>query len=269
MRINIINQQKKEELKNKYIGMKNINTQGYPMTITNYNTSKDIEVTFDDDNHTVVKGIDVGNFKRGSVNNPNHPTVYGFGIVDVNRNYIAREKEYQMWSHMIERCYVSDDMRKQRDSTYKGCNVCEEWKRYSQFYNWIHSQKNYNQWKNGKFSIDKDIIKKGNKLYCPEYCCLVPNYINNIFTKHQIARGDYPIGVEINIYGTFTVRVRDYKTNKYKHYGNFNTPKEAFCFYKKKKEEYIKKVAQEEFDKGNIIKKCYNSMMTYEVEITD
>ena len=72
MRINIINQQKKEELKNKYIGMKNINTQGYPMTITNYNTSKDIEVTFDDDNHTVVKGIDVGNFKRGSVNKPNH-----------------------------------------------------------------------------------------------------------------------------------------------------------------------------------------------------
>ena len=62
MRINIINQQKKEELKNKYIGMKNINTQGYSMTITNYNTSKDIEVTFDDDNHTVVKGIDVGKY---------------------------------------------------------------------------------------------------------------------------------------------------------------------------------------------------------------
>ena len=34
-------------------------------------------------------------------------------------------------------------------------------------------------------------------------------------------------------------------------------------------EEYIKNVAQEEYSKGNIIEKCYNSMINYEVEITD
>lgn len=239
------------------------------MIITDYNTNKDIEVTFDDNNHTVVEGVYLSNFQRGSVNNPNHPTIYGFGIVDVNRNHLANEKEYQMWTHMIERCYVSDDLRSQRDLSYKGCTVCNKWKRYSEFYKWVHSQENYDKWENGSFSIDKDIIKKGNKIYCSEYCCLVPNYINNIFTKRQATRGKYPIGVSINMYGTFNVIVRDYRTNKYKHYGNFSTSMEAFNFYKKKKEEYIKNVAQEEYIKGNIIEKCYNSMMIYEVEITD
>ena len=63
--------------------------------------------------------------------------------------------------------------------------------------------------------------------------------------------------------------MKDYKTNKYKHYGNFGSQEEAFNFYKSKKEEYIKNVAQEEYSKGNIIEKCYNSMINYEVEITD
>ena len=239
------------------------------MTIINYNNSEDIEVIFDDKFHTTKSGVALGNFKRGSVNNPNHPTVCGFGIIDVDRKYLSKEKEYKIWTHMIRRCYVSDNLRSSRDSTYKDCIICEEWRKYSEFYKWIHEQENYKSWKNGGFSIDKDIIKKGNKLYCPQYCCLVPNYINNIFTKHQRHRGEYPIGVSINIYGTFTVTIRDYKTNKYIHYGNFYSPEEAFKFYKKKKEEYIKNVAQKEYSKGNIIEKCYNSMMNYKVEITD
>ena len=45
------------------------------MTIINYNNSEDIEVIFDDKFHTTKSGVALGNFKRGSVNNPNHPTV--------------------------------------------------------------------------------------------------------------------------------------------------------------------------------------------------
>ena len=37
----------------------------------------------------------------------------------------------------------------------------------------------------------------------------------------------------------------------------------------KYKEKVIKRVAQEEYDAGNITKRCYESMMNYEVEITD
>ena len=34
-------------------------------------------------------------------------------------------------------------------------------------------------------------------------------------------------------------------------------------------EAYTPYEAREEFDKGNIAKKCYNAMMNYQVEITD
>ena len=39
--------------------------------------------------------------------------------------------------------------------------------------------------------------------------------------------------------------------------------------YKEYKEKIIKQVAQDEYNKGNIIKECYDAMMKYEVEITD
>lgn len=255
-------------LKEKYVGMTNVNSQGYKMTIVDYISSKDIVVEFDDVYKT-QKHCALGNFKKGHVSNRNHPTVFGFGIVGVDRKNLANEKEYLTWTHMIQRCYIPDEHRRVRDSAYKDCVVCEEWRMYSCFYDWIRSQENYKQWLDGGFSIDKDIIKKGNNVYCPEYCCLVPNYINNIFTKHTAKRGKYPIGVSINIYGTFTVCVKDYETGKNKHYGNFDTPEEAFSFYKEKKEEYIKRIAQEEYDKGNIVEKCYNAMMNYQIEITD
>ena len=257
-----------KENKNKYIGMTNINNQGYKMTIVDYINYKDVVIEFDDEYKT-QRHCEIVNFKKGCVPNRSQPTVHGIGIVDVDRKYAGKEKEYITWSHMIRRCYVSEENSRDRDSTYQDCVVCEQWKRYSNFYDWIHSQPNYKQWADGGFSIDKDIIKKGNNIYCPEYCCLVPNYINNIFTKHTAKRGKYTIGVTINEYGTFTVTLRDWETNKYKHYGNFKTPEEAFNFYKEKKEEYIKMVAQSEYDKGNITKECYNAMMNYQVEITD
>lgn len=51
--------------------------------------------------------------------------------------------------------------------------------------------------------------------------------------------------------------------------GTYNTIDEAFYVYKKYKEEIIKLVAIDEFNKGNIIKDCYNAMINYKVEITD
>ena len=47
----------------------------------------------------------------------------------------------------------------------------------------------------------------------------------------------------------------------------FYIPKN-FLVYKNKKEFYIKQIAKEEYDNGNITKQCYDAMMKYEVEIT-
>lgn len=38
-------------------------------------------------------------------------------------------------------------------------------------------------------ALDKDILNKGNKVYCPENCIFVPRRINNLFTKSNRVRG--------------------------------------------------------------------------------
>ena len=103
-------------------------------------------------------------------------------------------------------------------------------------------------------------------VYCPEKCCLVPNLINDIFTKKQNKRGKYCIGVYKNgkLFGT-SLRVK----NKPQYLGSYATEQEAFVVYKEAKEDYIKQIAKEEYSKGNITKQCYNAMMNYSVEKTD
>ena len=118
--------------------------------------------------------------------------------------------------------------------------------------------------------LDKDILFKGNKIYSPDTCVFVPNRINNLFTKRQNDRGEYPIGVyyhkskfnpQCSIYADFN------KKYKQKHLGTFDTPEEAFHKYKKFKEQYIKEVAEEY--KDLIPTKLYEAMCKYVVEIND
>ena len=58
--------------------------------------------------------------------------------------------------------------------------------------------------------------------------------------------------------------------DKTEELGSYSTPERAFYLgYKPYKEDIIKQVAEIEFNKDNITKKCYEAMMKYEVEITD
>lgn len=116
--------------------------------------------------------------------------------------------------------------------------------------------------------MDKDILIKGNKIYSPETCCLVPYAINALFVRQDSSRGDLPIGVRKRKYG-YQAICSDPYTHKTKAVGRRKTIKETFNIYKEFKENLIKQVAQEEYDKGNITKQCYDAMINYIVEITD
>lgn len=94
-----------------------------------------------------------------------------------------------------------------------------------------------------------------------------------MFTNSSNIRGDLPIGVSKSYdregYMALTIYGRNNNRSKTTAY-SYPTPEDAFYFgYKPTKENYIKQVAQEEYDKGNITKQCYNAMMNYQVEITD
>lgn len=256
--------------RNNRLGEEKLNNQGCLMRIIEYNTNKDIVVEFQDDYKAKVN-TQYGSFLLGEVKNPYHTSVCGVGMVGqkypskIDRKIV---KEYKAWAAMIRRCF--DPNIKGRQVTYDDCICCDEWLLYDNFYEWLHSQENFNEWLNGgRWALDKDILVKGNKIYSPDKCCLIPQNVNCLFTKREAKRGDLPIGVCRHGNGFQAYCHNPFRDNKMEYLGTHRTPITAFGYYKNFKEEIIKQVAEIEYAKGNITGRCYDAMMKYEVEITD
>lgn len=253
---------------NNRLGEEKYNNQGCLMKIVNYNNAHDIIVEFQDEYKTKIK-TEYANYKKGNVKNPYYPSVYGVGIIGSKYQIhnLNRTKEYKIWNSILQRCF--DKKTKEKWTVYNDAICCEEWLLFDNFYNWLHKQDNFEQWFNGeKWDIDKDILIKGNKLYSPETCLLVPHNINSLFTKSNKTRGKYPIGV-VKHGKKYQANCQNMLDNKRKYLGTYDNPQSAFRVYKRYKENLIKQIAKQEYDKGNITDKCYNSMLNYQVEITD
>lgn len=251
------------------------NNQGSVMKIIKYDNYDNIVVEFQDGYKAKIH-TRYSEFTSGSIKNPYHKSVYGVGMVGEKYpiwiDNIKVCKEYNTWKNMLHRCF--DAREKEKRPTYKDTSCCNEWLLYENFYEWLHSQENFDKWINGdKWCLDKDILVKGNKIYSPETCCLVPNRVNVLFTKSNANRGECPIGVhKYKDKYRANISVFNQDTNKKvnKHLGYYDDVESGFYFgYKPEKERIIKQVAQEEYNNGNITEECYNAMMNYEVEITD
>jgi hypothetical protein len=170
--------------------------------------------------------------------------------------------KYTTWNHMITRCY--DKKYHEIKPTYKDCTVAEEWHNFQNFATWW--DENYYEIDGEKMHLDKDILMKGNKVYSPDTCILVPQTVNSLFLKRNSKRGDLPIGVSWHKRDKrYTSTYRDGKGSV--HIGNFSSSEEAFNAYKFCKEKYIKEVAEKY--KVEIPEKLYNALYLYEVEIDD
>ena len=240
----------------------NTNKQGLKMKIIEYRTYLDIDVIFDDGN---IINTRYDHFKEGSVKNPYFPSVLGIGYIgntitiDDNKKPL---KSYTIWKSMLQRCYDS------KSTSYKkyggdGVTVCEEWKCYAIFKEWY--DEHYYEVNNEKMAIDKDILNKGNKIYSPKNCMIVPERINSLFAKRASKRGNYPIGVAKGSGKKYVVRFSI--NDKLTTIGSYATPEEAFYVYKEAKEKEIKRVADKYKDK--IPQKLYEAMYNYEIEIDD
>ena len=247
------------------------NYQGYKMKIIKYFSANDMIVEFSDTYKGKVH-CSYKSFCCGSVKNPYHPDVYNVGMI--GSKYKAFEngkevKEYKTWHGILQRGY--DEKLKNKQPTYVNCVVSEAWKLYENFYEWIHMQDNYYKWSTGsRWVIDKDIIKKWNKIYSSDYCILIPENVNTLFTRRQNDRGEYPIGVYYYKKGDcFRAQCMNPLLNKRILIGSFNDPCVAFFAYKEYKERLIKEIAELEYKQKNITERCYDAMINYEVEITD
>ena len=208
-------------------------------------------------------------FIRGSVKSHFTPTVFGVGITGLEP---TRDEDgevldsYKCWNHMLSRCYSAKVQEK--NQPYKGCRVCDDWLYYSNFKKWY--DENYYEINNKTSHLDKDILIKGNKVYSPDTCVFVPNFINLLFTKRQKSRGELPIGVCYHKASKkYQAGLKVFKDGKstFKHLGYFDTIDEAFEVYKQAKEDYIKEIADEYKDKIPV--ELYKAMYAYEVSIDD
>ena len=238
------------------IGRTSINYQGLKMTVIEYRNNKETLIEFEEINgvkeRKYCKYLD---FDRGKVKCNYFPTVYGVGYIGDASTSIngKRETSYKIWQGMIYRCYNEETQHK--NPTYKGCSVCDEWHNYSNFKKWFNE--NYYNVENEKVALDKDWIKKGNKVYSPDTCVFAPMTINNLLTKSNKRRGELPIGVSFDI-----------RRNKYVTYNKrFDNPIDCFTYYKSKKEDNIKDIADKY--KHIIPTRLYNAMYNYKVDIND
>lgn len=245
------------------------NYQGCFMKIVEYNKADDIIVEFQDEYKGRVH-TSYDSFLKRKVKNPYYKSVYGVGRIGdkYSSRYNGKQsKEYVTWYNMLDRCY--GNKIKEKHPTYKDVICCDEWLLFENFYEWLHSQKNFDKWLNGeKWHLDKDILVKGNKVYSPETCCLVPINVNSLFVKSNATRGNLPIGVGKER-KKYKAQCNNPFTNKTEWLGSFYTVNEAFQAYKTYKENIIKQIAETEYKFGNITEECYRAMVNYVVEIND
>jgi hypothetical protein len=148
---------------------------------------------------------------------------------------------YRTWKSMIQRCH--SPKLQDRFPSYKDCEVCEEWLRFSNFKAWMETQ----DWE-GK-QLDKDLLLRDNKIYSPETCCFVSKQVNMFIIESTATRGDWPIGVTWAKHANkFRAAIRNPFTRKMEHIGYFSCPEEAHLSWLTKKLNFAKTLAENQTD---------------------
>lgn len=249
------------------VGLCFITKYGESFIIIEYVNNTKVKIKF---KNGCEKWVAWNNIIKNTVISPYAKTVYNMGYIGVGKfNHKNSKKEYEYWKYIIRRCY--DPYFINEHITYKDCFIEEYLLNFQNFIEWFKI--NYFEIEKETMEIDKDILKKGNKIYDREHMIFVPKRINSLFVKCDKSRGEYPIGVSWHkSTNKFIARCNildENNKNKRIHLGIYNTQEEAFKVYKNFKENYIKQVADEYYSKGLIPKKLYDAMYKYEVEIND
>lgn len=163
--------------------------------------------------------------------------IRGFGINDADYDVTRYEDGkkvscyfYQTWKNMLERCY--SEKKQVERPTYRGCTVCDEWLTFSNFKAWMEQQ----EWR-GK-QLDKDLLKDGNKVYCPEWCIFVDRKINSFVTDSGASRGKYMIGASWDkASNKFASNCNNPFTSKQEKLGYFTDELQAHLAWKARKHE--------------------------------
>lgn len=143
---------------------------------------------------------------------------------------------YKEWKSMLARCYSTKFQ--ERQPTYQGCTVSDDWHTFSVFKNWMEKQ----DWE-GK-QLDKDLLFEGNKIYSADTCVFVTRSLNMFTTDSGASRGEWLIGVCWDKRaGKFRSQCSNPFSGKQERLGRFTTEQEAHEAWAKRKLELAHELA--------------------------
>lgn len=176
------------------------------------------------------------------------------------------KRAYEIWNGIYIRCY-------RRDDVYDGSFMCDLWKENKDaFAEWWSSE--YYEVPGESMAVDKDLLYPGNKEYCPEKCCILPQTLNTMLSnckKHRLPKNktskmNLPLGVRYDsgknmYYG----EIKPFRHDEVVRLRDWNTPEEAFEEYKRHKQADILIMADKY--KSKVPKKVYDALLKVEVEM--
>lgn len=180
----------------------------------------------------------------------------------------VRLVEYDIWYSLIRRCKIGAK-NTELIRAYTGCTFTPEWESYDNFLLWARQQVGFlsRDEQGHSYPLDKDILCKGNRVYCPDFCVFVPREVNCFFNIRPRDRGNLPCGVNLlKRNQKFVPRISG-GMGKVKHLGVFGTPEEAFLVYKLTKESKAKQLAIKYT--GLVDPRVIAALNNYEVNIDD
>ena len=166
------------------------------MEVIGYYGSQKVTVKFINTGYTTSSQSTA--VRYGRVRDPLSPSHCGVGYIGVGVYSSHLEgvgtKCYKVWKSMIERCYSTTTQ--ERQPTYIGCTVDDDWHNFQNFALWFHTESNYKE----GLHLDKDIKIAGNKIYSEEACMFVTISNNNIKAHAKTYEFINPMGEVVYIY---------------------------------------------------------------------
>jgi hypothetical protein len=161
---------------------------------------------------------------------------------------------------MLRRCY--DTKYHIKYPTYQNCIVCDKWHNFQNFGKWYNE--NYYEIPNSKMNLDKDLLVYQNKIYSDTTCCFLPNSINELLTRRDARRGEFPIGVYRSHQSEKFLASCDNGEGEKVYLGYYKNEIDAFMAYKKYKEMLCKQLANKY--KDFLPMYVYNALLRYTVQ---
>lgn len=211
-----------------------------PCIVVDYKNCENVFVKFL--NTGGITKTNTTDLRRDQVKDYFYPIIEGKGYFGQGE-YKARinkkiTEEYAIWCSMLKRCY--DPKILEKEPSYIGCEVIDDWLNYQVFAEWMTSQ-NYREC---GWQLDKDLLYPGNKLYCPDKCIFLPATINKALAIHKESlKKELPIGVREHR-NSYVVCMNKYGKNTY--LGSFKTIEEAQNVYREEKLKYLYELGKSE-----------------------